>query len=250
MMKPGKIFALCGYSGSGKTTISNLIQRFYDPDEGKIYIDNIDIKDYNIKYLLNNIGFVAQEPILNSGTIEKNILYGVESYKKSDFDEVLKLSNVNSFINNKHLFPEGLKTLVGERGIKVSGGQKQRIAIARALMKKPKILVLDEATSALDAESEAQIQKAIENIIKKKDITIIIIAHRLSTIINADTIAVLNKGNVVEIGNHNELLKKNGEYKKLFQKQLVKNNNKDKEKDEKDKNNKDDEYKGKDEVEN
>ena len=207
-------------------TISNLIQRFYDPNDGKITLDNIDIKDYNIRYLRKNIGFVAQEPILNSGTIEENIIYGVDSYKKDYFEEVLKLSNINSFVNNKNLFPEGLKTLVGERGVKVSGGQKQRIAIARALMKNSKILVFDEATSALDAESEAEVQRAIENIAKKKDITIVIIAHRLSTIINADTIAVLNKGNIVEFGNHKELIEKDGEYKKLFQKQLFSNNNK------------------------
>ena len=169
---------------------------------------------------------MAQEPILNSGTIEENIIYGVDSYKKDYFEEVLKLSNINSFVNNKNLFPEGLKTLVGERGVKVSGGQKQRIAIARALMKNSKILVFDEATSALDAESEAEVQRAIENIAKKKDITIVIIAHRLSTIINADTIAVLNKGNIVEFGTHKELIEKDGEYKKLFQKQLFSNNNK------------------------
>ena len=225
-VEPGKIFAICGFSGSGKTTISNLIQRFYDPNDGKILLDDIDLRDYNIRYLRNNIGFVAQEPILNSGTIEENIIYGVDTYKKDYFDEVLKLSNINSFVYNKNLFPDGLKTLVGERGIKVSGGQKQRIAIARALMKNTKILIFDEATSALDAESEAEVQKAIENIAKKKDITIVIIAHRLSTIINADKIAVLNKGNIVEIGNHNELIEKNGEYKKLFQKQLVSKNSK------------------------
>ena len=221
LIKPGKIFAICGFSGSGKSTISNLLERFYDPNEGKIYIDDVDIKDYNIEYLRKNIGYVAQEPVLNSGTIEENILYGVDKYRKSDFEEILKLSNINTFINDKHLFPDGLKTLVGERGIKVSAGQKQRIAIARALMKKSKILILDEATSALDAESEAEVQKAIDNIAKKREITIIIIAHRLSTIINADTIAVLNNGKIAEMGTHNELMKKNGEYKKLFQKQFV-----------------------------
>jgi ABC-type multidrug transport system fused ATPase/permease subunit len=231
-ISPGKIFAICGFSGSGKTTISNLLQRFYDPNEGTIYIDDIDMKDYNINYLRNNIGFVAQEPILNSGTIEENIVYGVNSYKKSDFEEVLKLSNVNSFINDKNLFPDGLKTLVGERGVKVSGGQKQRIAIARALMKNAKILIFDEATSALDAESEGEVQNAIDNIVKKKYVTIIVIAHRLSTIINAHKIIVIDKGTVVECGSHKELIEKDGEYKKLFQKQLVgeKNNEDDKEK--------------------
>ena len=217
----GKTFAICGFSGSGKTTISNLIQRFYDPNEGKILLDNVDLRDYNVEYLRRNIGFVAQEPILNSGTIEENITYGVETYKKSDFEEVCNLSNISSFINDKNLFPEGLKTLVGERGTKVSGGQKQRIAIARALMKNSKILIFDEATSALDAESESQVQGAIDNVVKKRGITIIIIAHRLSTIIKADCIAVINNGKVVEMGKHEDLLKKDGEYKKLFQKQLV-----------------------------
>ena len=217
----GKIFAICGFSGSGKTTISNLLQRFYDPNNGNILLDDISLKDYNINYLRKNIGIVAQEPILNSGTIEENIIYGVENYKNKDFEEILKLSNINSFINDKNLFPEGLKTLVGERGIKISGGQKQRIAIARALMKNAKILIFDEATSALDAENEFQVQNAIDNIARKKGITIIIIAHRLSTIINADTIAVIKNGYVVEIGKHEDLLNKNGEYKKLFLKQLI-----------------------------
>ena len=219
----GKTFAICGFSGSGKTTISNLIQRFYDPNEGRILIDGVDLRDYNIEFLRRNIGFVAQEPVLNSGTIEENITYGVDTYKKKDFEEVCKLSNINSFVNDKNLFPEGLKTLVGERGTKVSGGQKQRIAIARALMKNSKILIFDEATSALDAESEAQVQGAIDNVVKKRGITIIIIAHRLSTIMKADCIAVINNGKIVEMGKHEDLLKKDGEYKKLFQKQLVLN---------------------------
>jgi ABC-type multidrug transport system fused ATPase/permease subunit len=195
----GKTFAICGFSGSGKTTISNLIQRFYDPNEGRILIDGVDLRDYNIEFLRRNIGFVAQEPVLNSGTIEENITYGVDTYKKKDFEEVCKLSNINSFVNDKNLFPEGLKTLVGERGTKVSGGQKQRIAIARALMKNSKILIFDEATSALDAESEAQVQGAIDNVVKKRGITIIIIAHRLSTIMKADCIAVINNGKIVEM---------------------------------------------------
>ena len=220
-IKPGKIFAICGISGSGKSTISNLLERFYDPNEGTIYIDDIDIRDYNIEYLRKNIGFVSQEPVLNSGTIKENILYGVDNYNKNDLEEVLKLSNINNFINDKEKFPDGLNTLVGERGVNISAGQKQRIAIARALMKKSKILIFDEATSALDTKSENELQKAIDNIVKKREITIIIIAHRLSTIINADTIAVLNNGKFVEIGKHKELIRKNGEYTNLFQKQFV-----------------------------
>ena len=221
-IEPGKTLAICGFSGSGKTTISNLLERFYDVSSGNIYIDDIDIKDYNIEYLRKIIGYVAQEPVLNSGSILSNITYGVDSYDEDYLKEILKLTYVDKFVNDKSLFPDGLNTLVGERGMKISGGQKQRIAIARALMKNSKILIFDEATSALDAESEAVIQKAIDNIVKKKEITIIIIAHRLSTIINADKIVVINEGTVVEIGNHKELINKEGEYKKLFGKQFLK----------------------------
>ena len=219
-IEPGKILALVGYSGSGKSTISNLIQRFYDPIEGNIFIDNINIKDYNLNWLHQNIGFVSQEPILCNDTIEYNIAYGVKEYTKNRLEEICELSNVNKFLKDKNLFPEGLKTLVGERGSKVSGGQKQRIAIARAIMKDVKILIFDEATSALDAESENEVQTALDNIIKSKKITTIIIAHRLSTIKNADKILFLNKGQIIESGTHEELLELNGEYKKLVAKQL------------------------------
>ena len=221
-IEPGKTLAICGFSGSGKTTISNLLERFYDVNKGNIYIDDVDIRDYNIEYLRKNIGIVEQEPILNSGTILSNIVYGVDNYDEEELKDVLKITCVDTFINDKVLFPKGLDTLVGERGIRVSGGQKQRIAIARALMKDSKIIIFDEATSALDAESEAEVQKSINNIIKNRNITLIIIAHRLSTIVNADKIIVINNGQVVESGNHKELIDKNGEYKKLFDKQLIK----------------------------
>ena len=221
-IEPGKTLAICGFSGSGKTTISNLLERFYDVNKGNIYIDDVDIRDYNIEYLRKNIGIVEQEPILNSGTILSNIVYGVDNYDEEELKDVLKITCVDTFINDKVLFPKGLDTLVGERGIRVSGGQKQRIAIARALMKDSKIIIFDEATSALDAESEAEVQKSINNIIKNRNITLIIIAHRLSTIVNADKIIVINNGQVVESGNHKELMEKNGEYKKLFDKQLIK----------------------------
>ena len=169
-----------------------------------------------------NIGFVEQEPVLNSGSILSNIVYGIDDYKEEELKEVLKITCVDKFINDNILFPKGLDTLVGEMGIRVSGGQKQRIAIARALMKNSKIIIFDEATSALDAESEAEVQKSIYNLIKKRGITLIIIAHRLSTIVNADKIIVINKGKIVESGNHKELMNKNGEYKKLFEKQIIK----------------------------
>ena len=219
-IEPGKILALVGYSGSGKSTISNLIQRFYDPIEGNIFIDNINIKDFNLDWLHRNIGFVSQEPILCNGSIEDNITYGVREYTKNKLEEICELAHVNNFLKDKRLFPDGLKTLVGERGTKVSGGQKQRIAIARAIMKDVKILIFDEATSALDAESENEVQSALDNIIKNKKITTIIIAHRLSTIRNADKILFLNKGQIIESGTHEELLNLNGEYKKLVAKQL------------------------------
>ena len=220
-IKPGENIAIVGSSGSGKSTLTNLILRFYDIDSGEILINGIDIKDINISWLRNNIGIVSQEPILTSGTIRENILYGVDNYTEKKFIEICKLSNVYSFATDKKLFPKQFDTIVGERGIKVSGGQKQRIAIARALMKEAKILIFDEATSALDSENEAIVQDAINNIINKKNITSIIIAHRLSTVKNANIIYVMNKGKIVEFGNHEELISKNGEYKKLVQRQLV-----------------------------
>ena len=220
-IQPGKVLAIVGHSGSGKSTISNLIQRYYDPNEGNIKLDGINIKDLNINWYHKNIGLVSQEPILNNGTIEDNIIYGVKEYSEKYFNEVCELSCVNEFVKDKNQFPENFKTIVGERGVQVSGGQKQRIAIARALMKNVKILIFDEATSALDAQSENDVQSAINNIIKKKNITSVIIAHRLSTIRNADTIVFLDNGRIVESGTHDELIKLNGEYKKLVEKQLV-----------------------------
>ena len=153
----GKVVAIVGYSGSGKTTISNLIQRFYDPNEGSITIDGIDLKDYDLCWIRRAIGFVAQEPTLYSTTIEDNVTYGVTEYTMEEFNKVCELANIDKFVNDKSMFPAGYKTLVGEKGARVSGGQKQRIAIARALMKNSKILVFDEATSALDAESENEV---------------------------------------------------------------------------------------------
>ena len=220
-IKPGKNIAIVGSSGSGKTTLTNLILRFYDIDKGEILINGINIKDINLSWLRNKIGIVSQEPVLTSGTIKENILYGIDNYTEKKFIEICKLSNVYSFATNTKLFPKKFDTIVGERGIKVSGGQKQRIAIARALMKDAKILIFDEATSALDSENEAIVQDAINNIINKKNITSIIIAHRLSTVKNANLIFVMNCGKIVEFGTHDELIQKNGEYKKLIQRQLV-----------------------------
>ena len=183
-------------------------------------IDHINIKNYNVNYLRRNIGFVAQEPVLFSGTIEQNIAYGVELYTFHDLNQAAELANALQFIQDHSLFPQGFGTLVGERGTKLSGGQKQRIAIARALMKKPKILIFDESTSALDAESEFQVQSSIDALMEKMDITCIVIAHRLSTIINCKRILVMSGGKVIEEGGHNELIEKKGFYCNLIQKQI------------------------------
>ena len=216
----GKVVAFVGYSGSGKTTITSLIQRLYDPNKGEIKINSINIKDLDLKWLRKNIGIVSQEPILNSSSIKENILYGVENCSEELFKSVCKLSTVDTFVENETLFPEKYDTICGERGATLSGGQKQRIAIARALIKNSKIIIFDEATSALDSENERLVQKSIDNIVKNKKITTILIAHRLSTIKNADCIYVLNNGEICEFGTHKELLEKNGIYKKLIENQI------------------------------
>ena len=217
-----KTVAIVGHSGSGKTTISSLIQRFYDPYEGTIFLDGVNIKDFNVHWLREQIGIVSQEPVLCTGSIRDNFVFGAkEGYTEEFFKDICRITNVSKFVEDKALFPEGYETKVGERGSTLSGGQKQRIAIARALMRESKILILDEATSALDAESENDVQIAIEQIIKERKVTTIIIAHRLSTIKNADVILVVNGGKICEQGSHKELIEKDGEYKKLVQKQLV-----------------------------
>ena len=216
----GKTIAFVGYSGGGKSTLITLLQRLYDPLEGDIFLNNINLKDYDIKWLRQNIGCVPQEPILLSGSIEENITIGLKDYDKDYFENICKVANLD-FIKDKTSFPHGFKTQVGERGGKLSGGQKQRIAIARALMRDIKILILDEATSALDAKNEKDLQIAIENITKKNNITTIIIAHRLSTVKNADEILFLDKGEIIENGTNEKLLEKGGEYFKLVKNQLV-----------------------------
>ena len=221
----GKKIALIGHSGCGKTTIANLIERFYDVTEGEILLDGIDIRRYDIQYLRNLIGYVEQEPVLFNRTIRENIIFGREQYikeKGEDIDLLIKNAcdeaYVSEYINN---LPNGLDYKVGLKGSKLSGGQKQRIAIARALMIKPKILILDEATSALDNKSEQIVQKAIDNI-SKMNVTTIIIAHRLSTIKNADIIYALKDGKVYESGTHEELLQKGGYYADIIRSQLMK----------------------------
>ncbi|CAD8210699.1 unnamed protein product [Paramecium octaurelia] len=216
----GEVVAFVGQSGSGKSTIVQLLQRFYDSIQGSILFDNIDIKEYNLQQLHKQIGFVAQEPTLFSGTLKDNITYGVDTFTQEDIDNAMKLANAYDFVTDLSIFPDGLETIVGERGVKLSGGQKQRIAIARALIKNPKILIFDEATSALDSESEFQVQKAIDGLVSSGQKTIIIIAHRLSTVINSNKIIVVQNGYIVEQGKHQELIEKNGVYKQLIERQL------------------------------
>ena len=220
----GKKIALVGESGCGKSTIVNLIERLYEVNSGQILIDGIEIKKYNIEYLRSLIGYVEQEPVLFNKTIKDNIVFGREEL----FENVEKLdesiqqacdeSFATEFINN---LPGKLNYIVGIKGKKLSGGQKQRIAIARAILNNPKILILDEATSSLDYKSEKEVQKALDNICKK-NITTIIIAHRLSTIKNADFIYLIKEGKVIEEGNHQELINKNGYYAELVKNQLIK----------------------------
>ncbi|KAG2680302.1 hypothetical protein I3760_11G094100 [Carya illinoinensis] len=197
----GKILALVGGSGSGKSTVISLIERFYEPLSGEILLDGHDIRNLHLKWLRQQIGLVNQEPALFATSIRENILYGKDDATLEEITRAAKLSEALSFINN---LPERFETQVGERGIQLSGGQKQRIAIARAILKNPSILLLDEATSALDAESEKSVQEALDRVMVGR--TTVVVAHRLSTIRNADVIAVVQDGNIVETGNHEELI--------------------------------------------
>jgi len=206
----GKTVALVGQSGSGKSTIANLITRFYDVNKGSILIDGIDIRNLTTSSLRNQLGIVTQDAILFNDSIKNNLKLGKDDATDSDVIEALKIANAWEFVKE---LPNGIETNIGDAGNKLSGGQKQRLSIARAVLKSPPIMVLDEATSALDTESERLVQMALENMMKNR--TSIVIAHRLSTIQNADEIVVLNKGEIVEKGKHNELITKNGIYKKL-----------------------------------
>ena len=206
----GKTVALVGQSGSGKSTIANLITRFYDVNEGRILIDNLDIRDLATKSLRNQLGIVTQDAILFNDSIKNNLKLGNDNASDEEIIEALKVANAWEFVKD---LPNGIETNIGDSGNKLSGGQKQRLSIARAVLKNPPIMVLDEATSALDTESERLVQIALENMMKNR--TSIVIAHRLSTIQNADEIIVLNKGEIVEQGKHTQLIAANGVYKKL-----------------------------------
>ena len=212
-VKKGETVAFVGNSGGGKSTLVNLIPRFFDVSSGSLRIDGIDIRDYEIKSLRKAIGIVPQETFLFSGTILSNIKYSRQNATFEEVVEAAKQANAHEFIEN---LSDSYNTEIGERGIKLSGGQKQRIAIARAILENPQILILDEATSALDNESEKLVQDALEKLMEGK--TTFVIAHRLTTIENSNKIVVIQKGEIKEIGNHNELLNKNGIYKALYNK--------------------------------
>ena len=212
-VKKGETVAFVGNSGGGKSTLVNLIPRFFDVSNGSLKIDGIDVRDYEIKSLRKAIGIVPQETFLFSGTILSNVKYSRQDATFEEVVEAAKQANAHEFIEN---LPDGYDTEIGERGVKLSGGQKQRIAIARAILENPQILILDEATSALDNESEKLVQDALEKLMEGK--TTFVIAHRLTTIENSNKIVVIQKGEIKEIGNHNELLSKNGIYKALYNK--------------------------------
>ena len=214
-VEPGQMIALVGPSGSGKTTSVNLLSRFYDVDQGAILVDNIDIRNVSVKSLRRQMGVVMQEALLFSGTLVDNISYGRPEATRETIVEAAKAANAHAFITQ---LPRGYRTIVGERGVKLSGGQRQRIAIARAILKNPRILIFDEATSALDTESERLIQDAMERLVR--DRTTFVIAHRLSTIHKADRIVVLQAGEIVEQGTHTELLAHRGLYFRLYELQF------------------------------
>ncbi|CAH2078705.1 unnamed protein product [Thlaspi arvense] len=207
----GTTMALVGQSGSGKSTVISLIERFYDPESGEVLIDNVGLKKLQLRWIRSKIGLVSQEPVLFATTIKENIAYGKEDATDQEIRTAIELANAAKFIDK---FPQGLDTMVGEHGTQMSGGQKQRLAIARAILKNPKILLLDEATSALDAESERIVQDALVNLMSNR--TTVVVAHRLTTIRTADAIAVVHQGKIVEKGTHDEMIKDpNGAYSQL-----------------------------------
>jgi ABC-type multidrug transport system fused ATPase/permease subunit len=218
-VSPGEKVALAGHSGAGKSTIIQLLLRFYEPQKGEILVDDQPLSSWDLNSLRSHIGIVPQEVLLFGGSIRENISYAKPNASEEELIEAAKKANAWQFISK---FPEGMDTLVGERGVKLSGGQRQRIAIARAILKDPSILVLDEATSSLDAESESLVQEALDELMKGR--TTIIIAHRLATIRKVDRIYALSDGEIVEEGSHSELLaQENGFYSNLVRLQFAEN---------------------------
>ncbi|GJP71877.1 hypothetical protein CLOP_g2672 [Closterium sp. NIES-67] len=217
---PGQVCALVGRSGGGKSTVVHLLMRFYDPVHGRIVMDGRDLRELNLRSVHAHMGLVAQDTQMWACSIEENIAYGLPTYTRAEVEEAAKHANAHDFITK---FPEGYATRVGERGVRLSGGQRQRIAIARMLLRRPRVLLLDEATSALDAESEALVQGALDRLIAEGGRTIVLVAHRLSTVRNANSICVLEGGRVAENGTHEQLLQiPNGVYERLVRRQLSK----------------------------
>jgi ATP-binding cassette subfamily B protein len=214
VVNPGHKVAIVGPTGAGKSTISKLLFRFYDPSSGAISIDNQNIKNVTQSSLRSNIGVVPQDTVLFNDTIKYNISYSKPGASIEEINKAAKLSSIDRFIANLEI---GYDTIVGERGLKLSGGEKQRVAIARALLKNPKIFIFDEATSALDSKTEKSIEKSLKKLSNKN--TTLVIAHRLSTIIDADKIIVLENGTIAEQGSHKELIKKNGLYAEMWMRQ-------------------------------
>jgi ABC-type multidrug transport system fused ATPase/permease subunit len=213
---PGEMVALVGPSGSGKSTMAALLTRLYDPSEGAIFLDGRDLRTLSPDWLRRQIGVVSQEPLLFSCSIEENIRYGKQDATPEEIQAAARAANAHEFVSR---FPEGYRTLVGERGAQLSGGQKQRIAIARAVLKDPRVLVLDEATSALDAESEHLVKEALDRLMTGR--TTLVIAHRLSTVADADRVYVVEGGQIVQSGPHAQLVAEEGLYRRLVEKQFV-----------------------------
>ena len=217
-VQKNETLAVVGNSGGGKSTLVNLIPRFYDIKSGSIRIDSTDIRDFSLKSLRRNISMVFQDNFLFSGTIRENIMMGNPEATERELTKAIQSAHLQDMLQE---LPDGLDTVIGEKGLTLSGGQRQRVAIARAMLRNAPIVILDEATSALDNESEAIVQKAMDNLMQ--DRTVFIIAHRLSTIKNADRIAVINEGELVELGNHEELMNiPNGQYRALYEMQFKK----------------------------
>ena len=215
--KGGKMTALVGHSGSGKSTLLNMIPRIYDPIDGKIMIDNQDLKDIELNSLRTHISIVDQNTTLFDDTVYNNIRYAEPNSTKEEIFLAAEAAMCMDFINN---LENGFETIIGENGVKLSGGEKQRLSIARAFLKKSKIILLDEATASLDTDTEEKIQNALNKLIKNK--TTIVIAHRLSTILNSDNIYVIEKGNIIANGTHNDLIQKSEQYKNYYEKQIKK----------------------------